>query len=70
MPLTLRDPLGLSQDQRASAGSPSEDSLRELTQQFMDQVRRNLEYLNSAPAGTMIDTGCSCGQGHPIEMYR
>jgi hypothetical protein len=40
-----------------------------MASEMMDQFRRNLEYLDSLPAGTMI-RGCPCGQAHPIEMYR
>jgi hypothetical protein len=68
-PVAQRDALGLTHDQRDSMWLPVADSLRELGEAFMDRVRRNLEYADSLPDGTMIDTGCPCGP-HPIEMYR
>jgi hypothetical protein len=72
-PVAQRDALGLTHDQRASAGPSIEDQLQQIARDMMDRWRKNLELIDSLPADTMIhcDTVHYPGCGpHPVETIR
>lgn len=70
---TGSDPLGLTPEQRANGLQfDMEEDLKVAAREFLDRVRRNLEFLDSLPDGTIIECslpGCNCG-GIPIEAVR
>jgi hypothetical protein len=69
-PVSQRDPLGLTRDQRIRSDSGEDlPDLHTLVMDLLERMRDNMSRIDSLPAGTMIDTGCPCGP-HPVEMYR